>query len=194
MEHFYHHIQGWFTFSKLYDFAVSKCPDNGHIIEIGCWKGRSTAYLAVSCINSAKNITLDVIDPFLALDTATCGALPISSKALRDEFIANMQPVFGHYNLITASSPDPAFLYANNSLDFVFIDGSHAYPDVLEDIRAWAPKIKIGGYLAGHDYAVFASVKQACAEFLGIQDWSDPWGCLSWIAQKTDKGFIKVEL
>jgi predicted O-methyltransferase YrrM len=46
---------------------------------------------------------------------------------------------------------DACKLYQDNSLDFVFIDASHEYQDVKEDIINWLPKVKIGGIIAGHD-------------------------------------------
>lgn len=40
----------------------------------------------------------------------------------------------------------------NGSLDLVFIDADHR-PDAVEaDIRAWAPKLRPGGIVSGHDY------------------------------------------
>lgn len=41
----------------------------------------------------------------------------------------------------------------DHSLDFVFIDGDHAYPAVACDLTWWHPKLKPGGLLCGHDYA-----------------------------------------
>jgi hypothetical protein len=43
-----------------------------------------------------------------------------------------------------ASVPD-------ESLDFAFIDADHTYEGCLADINAWAPKIRRGGMLCGHD-------------------------------------------
>lgn len=40
----------------------------------------------------------------------------------------------------------------NGSLDFVFIDASHEYNEVLKDIKAWKGKIRSGGWCMGHDY------------------------------------------
>lgn len=37
-------------------------------------------------------------------------------------------------------------------LDFVYIDGSHSYKNVISDITYWLPRIKEGGVLGGHDY------------------------------------------
>lgn len=55
--------------------------------------------------------------------------------------------------------------------DFVFIDGSHFYEDVLKDIKCWYPLVKDGGILAGHDYGTGSrkrhDVKRAVDEFFG---------------------------
>jgi hypothetical protein len=40
----------------------------------------------------------------------------------------------------------------DGSLDFVFIDADHTYEAVAADIKAWWPKVRLGGTLAGHDY------------------------------------------
>lgn len=42
----------------------------------------------------------------------------------------------------------------NPLLDWVYLDGSHDYQDVLNDIDAWYPLIRSGGILAGHDWVV----------------------------------------
>jgi len=40
----------------------------------------------------------------------------------------------------------------DESLDFVYIDANHAYEYALQDLKAWLPKVKIGGFIGGHDY------------------------------------------
>jgi glycosyltransferase involved in cell wall biosynthesis len=42
--------------------------------------------------------------------------------------------------------------FADESLDFVYIDGNHQLKYVVEDIVEWTKKIKKGGIIAGHDY------------------------------------------
>jgi len=39
-----------------------------------------------------------------------------------------------------------------DELDFVYLDGSHDFSYVLEEMRIVYPKLKEGGLLAGHDY------------------------------------------
>lgn len=55
------------------------------------------------------------------------------------------------------------------SLDFVFIDANHSYKHCLQDIQLWAPKVRKGGLIAGHDYdhTDFPGVKQAVEECFG---------------------------
>lgn len=49
-------------------------------------------------------------------------------------------------------STDAAKFFGEKSLDFVYIDASHNYRNVVRDIDAWLPKIKPGGFIGGHDY------------------------------------------
>lgn len=41
----------------------------------------------------------------------------------------------------------------DRSLDFVYIDAAHDAESVANDLRAWFPKVRSGGIIAGHDYA-----------------------------------------
>jgi hypothetical protein len=54
MEHFYQNIQGWFDYQELYTKVINQLDNNSHVVEVGAWKGCSTAYLAVEIINSSK--------------------------------------------------------------------------------------------------------------------------------------------
>lgn len=54
--------------------------------------------------------------------------------------------------IIKEFSVKAAERFSDNSLDFVYIDADHTYRAVKEDIEAWAPKVRPGGMVAGHDY------------------------------------------
>ena len=73
-----------------------------------------------------------------------------------------------------------ATLFANASLDFVFIDADHSQASVQADIHAWRPKLRPGGILAGHDWNTYGSVQQAVTGLLGT-DFSVEGNC--WIHQ-----------
>ena len=42
----------------------------------------------------------------------------------------------------------------DGSLDVVYIDGDHSYGGVMRDLTGYAPKIKRGGLIMGHDYTI----------------------------------------
>lgn len=54
--------------------------------------------------------------------------------------------------MVRASSEIASKMFADESLDFVYIDANHAYDFVKQDIALWFPKVKKGGYVMGHDY------------------------------------------
>lgn len=58
------------------------------------------------------------------------------------------------YTIINKFSMDALDDFEDNSLDFVYIDGNHTLPYVAQDIFGWERKVKHGGIISGHDYAV----------------------------------------
>jgi hypothetical protein len=42
--------------------------------------------------------------------------------------------------------------FPHESLDFIYIDGSHDFRFVAEDISEWTKKVRKGGIVSGHDY------------------------------------------
>jgi len=155
MEHFYQRVEGWFNYPDMFSYAVQHAPQEAHFVEIGTWKGQSSAYLAVEIINSGKNIKLDCIDSFAGspIEPGQMYDADILNNRLYDVFINNMKPVEGKFTPIISDSAEAAALYEDESLDFVFIDASHDFESIKRDITAWFRKVKVGGLFAGHDYA-----------------------------------------
>jgi hypothetical protein len=174
MEHFYQNIgEDWMDFQELYSEMVNYFPDNSHFVEVGSWKGRSASYMAVEIINSKKRIKFDCVDTWLGSVEHIVPNSPFFVKELihdKDwlyyQFLNNTRPVCDIINPIRLSSLDAVNQYSNRSLDFVFIDASHEYNDVKKDILSWYPKIKKGGFIAGHDFTTFEGVEQAVNELI----------------------------
>lgn len=61
-------------------------------------------------------------------------------------------------------STDAVKNYRNGFFDFIYIDCCHLYECVKFDMENYFPKLKRGGYLAGHDYGDFG-VTRAVDEF-----------------------------
>ena len=79
-----------------------------------------------------------------------------------------------------------AQIIADESLDFVFIDGDHSTEGVSCDIRCWAPKVKPDGMIMGHDINL-DSVK-AAVDWFFVDKWDTRWEHWNWIwwAKKAD--------
>lgn len=54
--------------------------------------------------------------------------------------------------IVRKRSVEAAASVPDGSLDFVFIDGNHGEHFVTDDLHAWAPKVRSGGIVSGHDY------------------------------------------
>ena len=89
---------------------------------------------------------------------------------------------------VKASSLEAAEKVPNGFLDAVYLDADHSKEGVLTDLKAWAPKVRKGGVIAGHDYldGVLAAgvfgVKSAVLEFFGREPdivTNEPWP--SWL-------------
>lgn len=63
--------------------------------------------------------------------------------------ILDKYPNVIHYH---TTSEEGSNLFANRSFDFGYVDGNHLYEFVKLDLVCWLPKIKIPGWIAGHDY------------------------------------------
>ena len=159
--------EDWFTYPDVYKDMVFNSASDSRFVEIGSWKGKSSAFMAVEIANSNKKIE------FYCVDTWKGSSEHQSMEEidyLYDIFINNMKPVENYYKPIRSPSVEAASRFEDNTLDFVFIDASHEYEDVKNDINAWLPKVKNGGILAGHDYYLgddyFPGVKKAVDECL----------------------------
>lgn len=169
MEHYYENIQGWFIYAPLYDAVVNLFEDGSHFVEVGSWRGRSTAYLAVNIANSGKNIKLDAVDTWKgSLDEDVHQTDPsVINDTLYDEFLTNMEPVKHIVNPVRMDSKEAVKLYEDESLDFVMIDAGHDYESVKTDIANFLKKVRSGGMIAGDDHSVyFPGVQRAVSELL----------------------------
>ncbi|MGI9179346.1 MAG: class I SAM-dependent methyltransferase [Longimicrobiaceae bacterium] len=136
------------------------------LFEIGTFDGRTTLNLAVNSPEGAEVFTLDLPRTDLA---AT--ALPVEPSERiyieKDESGARYRGS-GYESKITQLYGDSAlfdFSPFRGSIDFVFIDGSHAYEYVLTDSRNALRMLSgTGGIILWHDYGGWDGVTRALNE------------------------------
>jgi predicted O-methyltransferase YrrM len=166
MEHFYENIPGWFSYDYLYRDAVQRADDGALFVEIGSFKGRSSAFMCVEIVNSGKKIKFDCIDPMKLLGHYVVDAQNDPEAFIgysAEEFHQRLEPVKEIYNLQQVTSEEAYKLYEDKSIDFLLIDGDHDPAAVKRDIINFLPKMKEGGVIAGDD-AFVPEIAQAARD------------------------------
>ncbi len=144
-------------------------------VEIGVYKAEYSEVLAKS------GLEVFFIDPWKLYDDYDNSR---GQKRLDQQF-EHSQRVLAPYpnaKIIRKSSADSVEDFADESLDFVYIDGNHWFQYISEDICKWTKKLKPGGILCGHDYIFTFSrskaggchvhyVVDAYTKAMDIKDW-----------------------
>jgi predicted O-methyltransferase YrrM len=151
-----HNIFGYSRYIDLYREMVMSAEDGAHFVELGSFLGQSTAAMGAYIKASGKRIQFDAVDIFELSDFSDS----IHAKAIEDHggdflaaFKSNLEKsqVTDAVTIVKATSLEAADMYEDRSISFIMIDASHKYQDVIDDIEAWFPKLKLGGVMSGDD-------------------------------------------
>lgn len=168
MKHTYFKIPGWCNYTETYDMIVDEIADDGKIVEIGSFLGRSTHYLATALVNANKeNVKVYCVDTFEGSTEHSSLNLP---KDFLHIFKENLQYFIGRNMVIPCQGrsdlKEILDQFKDESIDYIMVDGAHEYEPVMDDIENWWPKLKPTGTMFGDDY-LLESVKQAVSTSLG---------------------------
>lgn len=125
---------------------------SGVFVEVGTWEGD----FSYGLLEHTRCSKVYCVDPYKHFEDDT---YPDGMNALTQaEFDAKYETVqrrfrpFGdRVEFLRTGSIQAAERFADESVDFVYIDGNHDSKAVFADICAWYPKVKVGGYLCGDD-------------------------------------------
>ncbi len=135
------------------------------IFEIGTFEGRTTLNMALNAPD-AKIFTLDLPAEELAttkMQIEKAEEAYVKKTHSGDRFLnhpakKNIQQLFG-------DSATFDFSGYHNSIDMMFVDGSHAYEYVLSDTERAMKLVKKGGIILWHDYTNWTGVRDGLNEF-----------------------------
>jgi len=134
--------------------------------EIGVLKGEN----ALRLLSSHDKLILHLIDTWEPFDEdsryrKTNDPNSGWDKATWDSFYAEVvslaEKYLGRVFIHKGRSIEIATQFEDNLFDFIFIDADHSFEGCCEDILAWWPKVKNGGWLCGHDYNAWPGVTEA---------------------------------
>lgn len=124
--------------------------------EIGVWKG---AFSASFCAANPK-LHMLCVDPWLSypawLDTKNAMPYDQAQRLMQASYelaCETLAPL--NCTIVRKFSAEAVADVLDRSLDFVYIDGNHVFDAVTEDLELWSPKVKRGGFVAGHDFRIF---------------------------------------
>jgi len=146
--------------------------------EVGVWTGQFSKKLC----KAIPGLDLLCVDPWCAYDEYREEKNNAERlEAAYREALVRLAPY--RCTIWRTTSLEAASRVPDRSLDFVYIDGNHRRPFVDQDLEAWAPKVRIGGIVAGHDYSErahepFIEVKAAVDAFVRKHA-IDPWFVLA---------------
>lgn len=143
-------------------FSETHCA--GRVAEIGVLRG---AFSKVIYENLAP-AELYLIDPWAALPPEEYGDYQKYSQSHWDKMADGVAKKFcgDDVKIIRELSSAAAIQFPDDFFDVIYLDANHSYESVLNDLKAWYPKLKTGGYMSGHDIDQI-SVKRAVVEFVG---------------------------
>lgn len=127
---------------------IQKLPNNCTGAEVGSYAGESALLFA------ARVARLWCVDTWADQVERAGRARPylMSGHIIEAAFDKRTAGRPAQIIKIKLCSVAAALLFADKSLDFVYIDGAHDLASVVSDIGAWERKVKPDGCLCGHDY------------------------------------------
>lgn len=141
-KHVYHRSLGVLKLIKQ-----TKCKN---FAEIGVWRGGLIRKILPLC----TDMMYWAIDPWHVLDETHAHMSLLTQNNWNRMYrrVSKLMLLHPNLRIIRATSVDAAKIFTAGYFDLVFIDGSHFYKDVLQDIKKWKQLVRSGGIISGHDY------------------------------------------
>lgn len=157
--------------------------------EIGVAEGHYSEIL----VKANPNLELLCVDPWAAYD----GNAQQKTKA-KHEYAYNetSRRLLGSKAImISKTSMDAVRDVADNSLDFVYLDGNHSYPYIMSDLIFWSQKVRSGGVISGDDVYHLDEKRWGAGPMEAIYDYTramriNPWWLIA-APRSVDFFFVK---
>lgn len=160
-------IPGWSDdILPFYQDVAEQLAPSATFVEVGVHSGRSLFFLAAELVRLGKTgVDLVAVDWW-------------KGKDFREQLLHTI--VGNRFNEVTAEEIDmvrivssegarAARLFDDGAVDGIFIDSDHEKAGMIAHLLAWRPKVRWGGFIAGHDYSVkdWPGVVEAVDGFFG---------------------------
>ena len=126
----------------------------GICAEIGVWRGDFSQQI----VDRYRPTELHLVDPWLFaphFPKRWYGGMCAQNQPDMDEIMSSVAKRFAANPVVKlhrGKSVEIAGQFPDSYFDWVYIDGDHSYEMVLEDLRVWSKKVKLGGLIGLDDY------------------------------------------
>jgi SAM-dependent methyltransferase len=142
----------------LYEWA-KLVPENGVIVEIGSFLGRTAVALAEGAPASTKIYCIDYFSDYfnkmLTKDNNFCGDDDFWKIGkiynTKEEFVKFTKD-YGNIIQLVLERPNKVYPYQGELIDLLFLDCAHYNPDDLMNIQYFKKFLKPNAVICGHDY------------------------------------------
>lgn len=146
---------------------LDRMPKNGVVAELGVDQGEFSREI----INRTNPSKLHLVDVW-----STKKYDQSKQHGVEQKFAKEIESKKVEINLGYSTEVGNGF--ADNYFDWVYIDTDHSYKTTKAELNIFAPKVKEGGVIAGHDYIIASwnvliryGVIEAVHEFCSENDW-----------------------
>lgn len=155
-------VSGWYSDHPVFEHLIRERRPK-RLVEVGSLFGASAIHIAKLLDKHDIAAELTCVDTFLGSRESFFEFRDHRQAMLRagryhffDEFLGNVARAGCTHivNPFPQSSTNAARIFRELGVkfDFVYLDASHEYGDVLADLREWWPLVDEGGVLVGDDF------------------------------------------
>ncbi len=166
-------IEGWLSIEegRRLAFLASTVPASLAIVELGSWKGRSTAWLA-SGSKLGHGARVYAVDHWVGSPEILHLYLWDPEATTFPEFKRNMEwlGLDSVVTPITGETVEVAKTW-DKDIGLLFIDAAHAYESVKADFLAWSPFVVRGGWVVFHDAGAPGPARVIAEHVTNSEEW-----------------------
>lgn len=133
---------------------LERMPNGSRCAEVGVWKGDFSKKI----LRHTSPERLHLIDPWVfqpAFPFRKFGGKKAKEQADMDAIFKKVKKRFRNNPEVVIhreSSHEALAGFDDDHLDWVYLDGNHAFDYIMEDLRLGFAKVRPGGFVTGDDY------------------------------------------